>query len=126
MNTEIRILLQHLSQFWYGRYTCVRQVHVRTLQLPCPKRDSQIHTSQKNTMNVHYNLTSNRLALFTEMNRTIRNTHKSDVWLTVHRNSVWIRNQLDVTFYVIFYFSFTNCSTSFGQPCAHLQELTTA
>jgi len=22
----------------------------------------------------------------------------SDVWLTVHRNSVWIRNQLDVTF----------------------------
>jgi len=21
-----------------------------------------------------------------------------DVWLTVHRNSVWIRNQLDVTF----------------------------
>jgi len=21
----------------------------------------------------------------------------SDVWLTVHRNSVWIRNQLDVT-----------------------------
>jgi len=25
-----------------------------------------------------------------------RNFH-SDVWLTVHRNSVWIRNQLDVT-----------------------------
>ena len=23
---------------------------------------------------------------------------KSDVWLTVHRNSVWIRNQLDITF----------------------------
>jgi len=22
---------------------------------------------------------------------------ESDVWLTVHRNSVWIRNQLDVT-----------------------------
>ena len=22
---------------------------------------------------------------------------KSDVWLTVHHNSVWIRNQLDVT-----------------------------
>ena len=27
---------------------------------------------------------------------------KSDVWLTVHRNSVWIRNQLDVTFVLSF------------------------
>ena len=27
---------------------------------------------------------------------------------------------------VILYFSFTSCSTCFGQPCAHLQELTTA
>ena len=29
-------------------------------------------------------------------------------------------------FCVILYFSFTSCSTCFGQPCAHLQELTTA
>ena len=29
---------------------------------------------------------------------------KSDVWLTVYRNSVWIRNQLDVT-YVLSYIS---------------------
>jgi len=27
---------------------------------------------------------------------------KSEVWLTVHRNSVWIRNQLDVTFVLSF------------------------
>jgi len=27
---------------------------------------------------------------------------KSDVWLTVHRNSVWIRNQLDVIFVLSF------------------------
>ena len=27
---------------------------------------------------------------------------KSDVWLTVHHNSVWIRNQLDVTFVLSF------------------------
>ena len=26
----------------------------------------------------------------------------SDVWLTVHRNSVWIRNQLDVAFVLSF------------------------
>ena len=34
-------------------------------------------------------------------------------------------NQLDVTF-CIFYFSSSSCSTCFGQPCAHHQELTTA
>jgi len=27
---------------------------------------------------------------------------KSDMWLTVHRNSVWIRNQLDVSFVLSF------------------------
>jgi hypothetical protein len=50
---------------------------------------------------------------------------ESDVWLTVHRNSVWIKNQLDVTFCIL-YFSSNSCSTCFGQPCAHHQELKTA
>jgi len=35
-----------------------------------------------------------------------------------------LRDQLDVTSYYI-YFSFIGCSTCFGPPCAHLQELTT-
>ena len=35
------------------------------------------------------------------------------------------KNQLDVTFCIL-YFSSTSCSTCFGQPCAHHQELTTA
>ena len=39
--------------------------------------------------------------------------------------SVDKKNQLDVTFCII-YFSFNSCSTCFGQPCAHHQELTTA
>ena len=34
------------------------------------------------------------------------------------------KNQLDVTL-CIFYFSSNSCSTCFGQPCAHHQELTT-
>ena len=33
--------------------------------------------------------------------------------------------QLDVTFCIL-YFSSNSCSTCFGQPCAHHQELTTA
>jgi hypothetical protein len=35
------------------------------------------------------------------------------------------KNQLDVTFRIL-YFSYNSCSTCFGQPCAHHQELTTA
>ena len=35
------------------------------------------------------------------------------------------KNQLDVTFCIL-YFSSNSCSTCFGQPCAHRQELTTA
>ena len=35
------------------------------------------------------------------------------------------KNQLDVTFCTL-YFSSNSCSTCFGQPCAHHQELTTA
>ena len=35
------------------------------------------------------------------------------------------KNQLDVTFRIL-YFSSNSCSTCFGQPCAHHQELTTA
>ena len=40
-------------------------------------------------------------------------------------SSVDKKNQLDVTFCIL-YFSSNSCSTCFGQPCAHHQELTTA
>ena len=35
------------------------------------------------------------------------------------------KNQLDFTFCIL-YFSSNSCSTCFGQPCTHHQELTTA
>jgi len=38
--------------------------------------------------------------------------------------SVDKKNQLDVTFYIL-YLSSNSCSTCFGQPCAHHHELTT-
>jgi hypothetical protein len=40
-------------------------------------------------------------------------------------SSVDKKNQLNVTFCIL-YFSSNSCSTCFGQPCAHHQELTTA
>ena len=45
-------------------------------------------------------------------------------WLFLHF-SVDKKNQLDVTFCIL-YFSSISCSTCFGQPCAHHQELTIA
>ena len=45
--------------------------------------------------------------------------------LNKHEHSVDKKNQLDVTFCIL-YFSSNSCSTCFGQPCAHRQELTTA
>ena len=39
--------------------------------------------------------------------------------------SVDKKNQLDATFCIL-YFSSNSCSTCFGQPCVHHQELMTA
>ena len=45
--------------------------------------------------------------------------------LKLLKYSVGKKNQIDVTFCIL-YFSSNSCSTCFGQPCAHHQELTTA
>jgi len=58
-------------------------------------------------------------------------TCKSDVWLTVHRNSVWIRNQIDVTLcYPLFLlykllnmFRATMCTSSGADDCVVLSPL---
>ena len=52
-------------------------------------------------------------------NKTLFNTETSKEF------NVDKKNQLDVTFCIL-YFSSNSCSTCFGQPCAHHQELTTA
>ena len=44
---------------------------------------------------------------------------------TTKPSNVDKKNQLDVTFCIL-YFSSNSCSTCFGQPRAHHQELTTA
>ena len=43
----------------------------------------------------------------------------------LNASGVYKKNQLDVTFCIL-YFSSNSCSTCFGQPSAHHQELTTA
>ena len=46
-------------------------------------------------------------------------------WFNYKQYCVDKKNQLDVTFCIL-YFSSNSCSTCFGQPCAHHQELTTS
>ena len=50
---------------------------------------------------------------------------KADCFFTTERDCVDKKNQLNITFCIL-YFSSYSCSTCFGQPCAHHQELTTA
>jgi len=52
-----------------------------------------------------------------------------DVWLTAHRSSIWnkkpTRCHLVLYLFLPYKLLFISCSTCFGPPCAHLQELTT-
>jgi len=43
-----------------------------------------------------------------------------------YHSYVWVKKPTGCHFCFILYFSFTSCSTCFGQPCAHLQELSCA
>ena len=62
-----------------------------------------------------------------EIQRIVQNGIEISVYITVTTRtySVDKKNQLDVTFCIL-YFSSNSCSTCFGQQCAHHQELTTA
>ena len=54
---------------------------------------------------------------------------KFDVWLTVHRSSMWnkkpTRCHLVLYLFLLYKLLFISCSTCFWPPCAHPQELTT-
>jgi len=52
---------------------------------------------------------------------------RAHIHVSAHQNRLFYvdkKNQLDVTFCIL-YFSSNSCSTCLGQPCAHHQELTT-
>jgi len=52
-----------------------------------------------------------------------------NVWLTVHRSSVWIKKptrcHLVLYLFLLYKLLFISCSTCFRPPCAHLKERTT-
>jgi len=56
----------------------------------------QVHT----TITIKIDVFCSDIVQFGKEAQTFQNNilPPSGVWLTVHRNSVWIRNQLDVTF----------------------------
>jgi hypothetical protein len=55
----------------------------------------------------------------------LQTAYSSNMKWNVMINCVDKKNQVDVTFCILYFFS-NSCSTCFGQPCAHYQELTTA
>ena len=74
------------------------------------------------------------LSRYGKLNTEVRNVWVMTPCTLVRKNqryeedkvsSVDKKNQLDVTFCIL-YFSSNSFSTCFGQPCAHHQELTTA
>ena len=60
-----------------------------------------------------------------DLNDIVRDLNLSKKQAELLGFSVDKKNQLDVTCCIL-YFSSNSCSTCFGQPCAHHQELTTA
>ena len=62
---------------------------------------------------VHGNVYRNSMSINAQQDATIHSLFCVDK-----------KNQLDVTFCIL-YFSSNSCSTCFGQPCAHHQELMT-
>ena len=84
-----------------------------------------VATSLRNANNffkIHLSLPS--FFVFWSHPRTCVRNYVSD-YVNIKYCSVDKKNQLDVTFCIL-YFSSNSCSTCFGQPCAHHQELTTA
>ena len=61
--------------------------------------------------------------LRSSVKQSVNKFSKFDVLLTVHRSSMW--NKKPTRCHLVLYlFLLISCSTCFGPPCAHLQELT--
>jgi len=64
------------------------------------------------------------IACVTRILKFYHSHYKFDAWLTVHLSSMW--NKKPTRCHLVLYlFLLISCSTCFGPPCAHLQELTT-
>ena len=84
-------------------------------------KSRELFIKRHNVTSQHPWTPSNAAAITSNLART-RRVMKKQEHLSV---SVDKKNQLDVTFCIL-YFSSNSCSTCFGQPCAHHQKLTTA
>ena len=117
----------------------VRLLHIRTMNCSYRKMfntknfDGLLGTPQKQFIKM---TEKNKLLYHVTSHIVCSNEFRWQVWqrelrvlggvvqCDIREGSVDKKNQLDVTFCILYFYS-NSCSTCFGQPCAHHQELTT-
>jgi len=109
---EWRQILVEVKNKWYHGPQSNHPIRLQGVQLHKKKRDSCITVDPIRLQHIPT----------VHKNRNERQSYSLTKWSNI---SVDKKNQLDVTFCIL-YFSSNSCSTCFGQPCAHHQELKTA
>ena len=102
-----------------------KEVYIKCQTVVRPRTSRVLMSSNKIRMTKRVRM---KLLGHTEHGRTqdwIRDGRETQPDASITILSVDKENQLDVNFCIL-YFSSNSCSTCFGQPCAHHQELTTA
>jgi len=122
-----------------------RQIPVQSYDTPIYTWHSHIHTKSQLgyytltrdkdvTANIHFSCLLQRSTPYAvtdslcspeDGHNDARSMLRQKLIINIWLFSVDKKNQLDVTFCIL-YFSSNGCSTCFGQPCAYHQELTTA
>ena len=121
----------HTCTQWVFLFVCVRVTHsvchsphipfrllwYKNMGAPGKLVDTSTHVARQSTTCEVLAAILLKFPLFSEV--TLCGKH----WSTKFQSQCGIRNQLDITQYYV-YFSFISCTTCFGLPCAHPQELT--
>ena len=95
------------------------------LRLPFPVHPPTLRPSARPPVAAHcVEVHVGRTDFFSLLSLMITEPMSAAIWTEVGIG-VDKKNQLDVTFCIL-YFSSNSCSTCFGHPCAHHQKLTTA
>jgi hypothetical protein len=119
--------VQSLSDFTRVHFTIFYLILSDKCRLSLPNATSPLwYTSYNVTVSNCERQAHSFTGCYLNSNLTHRYLTSDNIYLrSLHVISVDKKNQLDVTFCIL-YLSSNSCSTCFGQPCAHHQELTTA
>jgi hypothetical protein len=107
---------------WYYQYCDFVAGETWLRDSPNCKNESNYHTKCSQAHGILRVIQSHLLQLSQRVSINFAEFYWLDFISRLLKNCVDKKNQLDVTFCIL-YFSSNSCSTCFGQPCAHHQEL---